>query len=110
MTTTENPYWDDDDVDLSQGDGFALHAGIVLKSILAERGISASALARHMGVARPGFTELLNGNKKLTAPLASKLEDALEYPAELLLTMMARHELAIAKADEANHVKAFASA
>lgn len=107
---THSPYWDDEDTDLSSGDGYALHAGIVLKSILTERGITATAMAAHLGVARAGFVNMLNGHRALTAPLASKVEDAIDYPAELLMTMMARHDLAIAKANEANHVEAFETA
>ena len=100
-----NPYWEEVQTGLSEGDGFALHAGLVLKSVLAERGITASALSRHLGVGRAGFTDMLNGKRALTAPMASKVEDAIGYPAELLMTVMVRHEIAKAKLDEENHVQ-----
>ncbi|MBX7458313.1 hypothetical protein K3152_08655 [Qipengyuania sp. 1NDH17] len=106
MTSRLNPYWDDEELDLSQGDGFALHAGIVLKSVLADRDIKPAVLARHLGVPHSGFYNMLNGKRAITAPLASKIEDAIGYPAETLMTMMARHDLAVARADKANHVEA----
>ena len=97
-------YWDDEDTELDEG--FALHAGTVLKGVLEDRGIKISALANHIGVARPGFNNMLNGNRALTAAMATKIEDAIGFSAELLMAMQARHDLAIAKADDDNHVEA----
>ena len=101
-----NGWWDDEDEAL-EGPGFSVHPSLIIKDILNERKITISGLATHLGVARPGFNNMLNGNRALTGALASKIGDALDYPGELLATMMARHDFAMASADAKNHVERF---
>jgi HTH-type transcriptional regulator/antitoxin HigA len=101
MTSNINPYWDEHDEIIQN---IAEHPGAVLKMYLAERHIPAAKVADYLGVARPGFANMLNAKRAITAPLAIKIEDAIGYPSELLMTLMANHELAVAKAS-ATHIQ-----
>lgn len=88
--------WDEEEEVL--GDAFALHPGLILKNhILPARRITATALADALGVARPGFSNMLNGKRSVTAALALKIEKALHYPAELLIGLQTQHDLAVAR-------------
>lgn len=100
----DNPYWDDEDEALD-GAAFAQHPGKIIKGIMEDNNITAVALAEHIGVARPGLNLVLNGKRALTGAMASRIGDALNYPGEMLNTMMARHEFATATAEPLNHVK-----
>lgn len=95
MTNAENnPFWDNED-ELLVPENFAVHPGPFLKRhVLNERGVTASALADHLGVARPGLTNMLNGKRALTTALALKIERAIGYPANLLMQMQTNYELA----------------
>ena len=101
MASNTNPYWDDHDELI---ESIAEHPGTVLKMYLSERHIPAAKVADYLGVARPGFANMLNAKRAITAPLAIKIEDAIGYPSELLMALMANHELAVAKAS-ATHIE-----
>lgn len=89
-----NPFWDEED-QLLTPESFAVHPGPFLKRhVLAERNLKASVLADHLRVARPGFTNMLNGKRALTTPLALKIERAIGYPAVILCQMQTTFDLA----------------
>lgn len=95
----ENKYWDDDENEVEAGDGFAIHPGLVIKnSILPSRLMTAVDLADMIGTARPGLNNMLNGKRDLTSDVALRISAALEYPADALMTMMTRHDLARTRA------------
>jgi antitoxin HigA-1 len=101
----QSDWWDDEDEVL--GDAFAVHPGLILKNhILPARRVTASALADAIGVARPGFTNMLNGKRAVTEALALKIERALGYPADLLIGLQTQHNLAMARANtDVSHIR-----
>lgn len=91
-----NRYWDDEE-EVLHPENFAVHPGLILKSsIIPAAGLTAMALADRLGVARPGFNNMLNGKRAITPALALKIQRAINYPASLLVTMQAAHDLAAA--------------
>lgn len=104
-----NQFWDDEDEVLSP-EAFAVHPGLFLKrNVLSKHEITASALADHIGVARPGLNNMLNGKRALTADMALLIGAALNYPADLLVRMMANHELAEAREAKAALIESIAA-
>ncbi len=98
-------WWDDDEEVL--GDAFAVHPGLILKNhVLPARRVTATALADAVGVPRPGFNNMLNGKRSVTAALALKIEKALHYPAELLIGLQTQHDLVVARQiTDVSHVR-----
>lgn len=89
-----NQFWNEEDQSLTP-ESFAVHPGPFLKRhILTGRNLKASVLADHLRVARPGFTNMLNGKRALTTPLALKIERAIGYPAAILCQMQTTFNLA----------------
>ena len=87
-------YWDEEDEVLSP-ESFAVHPGPFFKrQIMTAKGITISSLADHLMVARPGLTNMLNGKRPITTPLALKLERATGYPAVILCQMQTIYDLA----------------
>ncbi len=54
----------------------AVHPGQVLQDMLAEVGISQSALARHLGIDQTKINMICNGKRGLTADMAYRLGKA----------------------------------
>jgi addiction module HigA family antidote len=80
---------------------FAVHPGEWLRAEIVEpAGLSVSALADHLDVARQSMSKLLNGRQGLSADMAIRFEKAFELRAETLMRMQAAHELAQARAHE----------
>lgn len=77
---------------------WSIHPGLVLKhEVMAKKGVTATALADAIEVARPGLNNMLNGKRAITASLALKIEAAIGYPADMLLRLQAAHDLSEAK-------------
>jgi addiction module HigA family antidote len=77
---------------------YSIHPGLILKAeILPDRNVTGSMLADAIGVARPGFTNMLNGKRAITSTLALKIEAATGYPASLLMRLQTAHDLAEAR-------------
>jgi addiction module HigA family antidote len=64
-------------------------------------GLSVTTLARHLHVSRPALSALLNGRAGLSGEMAIRFEKAFGFQAETLLRMQAAHDLARARAREA---------
>ena len=80
---------------------FAVHPGEWLRAEIVEpAGLSVTALADHMDVARQSMSKLLNGRQGLSADMALHFEKAFGLKADTLMRMQAAHELAQARAHE----------
>jgi addiction module HigA family antidote len=70
-----------------------IHPGEFLREELAERGISQSRLAAHIGVT-PGVVNLIcNGHRGISAEMAKKLAAAMGTSAELWLNLQRSYDL-----------------
>lgn len=80
---------------------YPVHPGeILVEDVLPRFGLNVTAAAARLGVARPGFNNVLNGKRAVTPELALKIERVLGYPARLLLALQGAHDLATARHDE----------
>jgi addiction module HigA family antidote len=83
-------------------DSFAVHPGEWLRAEIVEpAGLSVTALAERLHVTRQAASNLLNGNAGLSAEMAIRFEKAFGLQAATLMRMQAAHELAGARAREA---------
>jgi addiction module HigA family antidote len=71
----------------------AIHPGKVLRDELEERGISQSALARHIGVLPRSINEICRGKRGITAPMACMLSAALGASPQFWLNLQKNWEL-----------------
>lgn len=55
----------------------ATHPGFILKNELAERGISQKEFAQAIGMGTSHLSEIINGRRSITIPIADRLEQAL---------------------------------
>jgi addiction module HigA family antidote len=82
---------------------FAIHPGAWLRSeIIEAHGLSVTDAADHLGVKRQALTNLLTGKASLSAEMAIRFEKVFETRAETLLHIQMTHELAEARAREAD--------
>jgi len=73
-----------------------VHPGDFLREELAERGISQTQLAAHVGVA-PGVINLIcNGHRGISAEMAKKLAAAMGTTPELWLNLQRGYDLSLA--------------
>jgi addiction module HigA family antidote len=80
---------------------YSVHPGeIVKEDIMPSFNISISDAASKLDVARPGFSNFLNGSRSLTVELALKLERVFNCSAPMLLQMQSNYDLQMAKMDE----------
>lgn len=80
---------------------YPAHPGEILaEDVLPRYKLNVTEAAMRLGVARPGFTNMLNGKRAMTPELALKIERVFGYPARLLLAMQVSFDLAAAKHDE----------
>lgn len=79
---------------------YPVHPGEILaEDVLPRYRLNVTEAAARLGVARPGFSNVLNGKRAITPDLALKVERVFGYPAHLLLTMQGNHDLASARHD-----------
>jgi len=70
-----------------------IHPGDFLREELADRGISQSRLAAHIGV-KPGVVNLIcNGHRGISAEMAKKLAAAMGTSAELWMNLQRSYDL-----------------
>jgi len=69
------------------------HPGVVLGEELEARAIKPSAFALQIGLYPNVITELIRGNRSISASLALKLEEALGISAGFWMRMQAQYEL-----------------
>ena len=81
---------------------FAVHPGEWLRTeIVQPYGLSVTALADRLKVTRQALSKLLNGHAGLSAEMAIRFEKAFGVAADTMLRMQAAHDLAHARAHEA---------
>jgi addiction module HigA family antidote len=82
---------------------FAVHPGAWLRTeVIKAHGLSVSAAAEHLKVARQSMSALLNSRSGLSAEMAIRFEKAFGISADTLMRMQAAHDMAAARehADE----------
>ena len=81
---------------------FAVHPGAWLRTEIVEpHGLSVTETAAKLRVTRQAMSNLLNGNAGLSAEMAIRFEKAFGVKAETMVRMQAAHDLAVARAKEA---------
>ncbi|MCH7957586.1 MAG: HigA family addiction module antidote protein [Proteobacteria bacterium] len=74
-----------------------IHPGEILRDELAERGLSANALARALGVPANRITGILNGTRALTADTALRLARCFGTSPEFWMNLQQAYELRSAR-------------
>lgn len=88
---------------LAMHPSLAVHVGDWLKTEIVEPyGLNVTSVAEHLKVSRQAMSTLLNGRCGLSADMAIRFEKAFGVRADTLLRMQAAHELAQARAHEAD--------
>ncbi|MDR0962921.1 MAG: HigA family addiction module antidote protein [Mediterranea sp.] len=83
------------------GNGFCpTHPGEVLKDEIEFRKISQRELARRMGLSYHILNDILNERRPLTTKTAMMFEAALDVPADSLMRMQLKYNMAIANEDK----------
>lgn len=81
---------------------FAVHPGAWLRTEIVEpHGLNVTQAAGKLHVTRQAMSNLLNGNAGLSAEMAIRFEKAFGVRADTMLRMQAAHDLAAARAREA---------
>ena len=70
-----------------------IHPGQFLQEELAERGISQTQLARHIGVTPGVINQICNGRRGVSPEMAKKLAVALGTTAELWMSLQSSFDL-----------------
>ena len=86
-----------------------VHPGQVLHDELAERSISQSALARHIGVLPRTINEICRGKRGISAELAVKLSRALGASPQFWLNLQTNWELGRVKSQAFRRIKPIAA-
>src|ERR1700728_5302983 len=73
----------------------AVHPGRLLKSELSARGLSASRLARDLGVPSGRITDILNGRRSITADTAVRLGRYFGNSAQFWLDLQGQYDIAM---------------
>lgn len=78
------------------------HPGeLIREEVLPAFGLNIAQAAEALGVARPGFNNMVNGHRALSHEMALKVEAAFGVSAEMLIAMQTNHDLAQARAHAA---------
>lgn len=99
MTTTRAEAERMDFSDVSDGEriGRVTPGEVLREEFMAPLGLSARALARDMGVPANRVTEILNGERAITAETAILLERRFGGSAEFWMNLQASHDLEVAR-------------
>ena len=76
-----------------------IHPGEILTDELAEMGLSAAQLARNLGVPTNRITQILNGERAITADTALRLGHWFGISPEFWLNLQKSYELRLAQAE-----------
>lgn len=76
---------------------FEKNPGFALKDLLVERGISQTALARHVGVTIQRVNEIVAGKRGISASTAWLLSGALGTTARVWMELQVDYDLAVAR-------------
>ncbi len=82
-----------------------IHPGEILREELAERGLSASALAKALGVPANRITGILNGTRALTADTALRLARYFGTSAEFWMNLQQAYELRRARKENGKAIE-----
>ena len=75
-----------------------VHPGEILKEDFMEpNGLSATALAKELGVSAPTVNDVVRGQRGITASLALKLQERFGPSAEMWMGLQSRYELDLAR-------------
>lgn len=85
-----------------------IHPGEILADELAELGISAAELARILHVPTNRITQIINGQRAITADTALRLGQWLGTGAELWLNLQKSYELRLAQQELGDELKTIA--
>lgn len=78
------------------------HPGeLIREEILPAFGLNVAQAAEALGVARPGFNNMINGHRALSHEMALKIEAAFGVDAEMLVNLQTNYDLAQARAHAA---------
>lgn len=83
----------------------AIHPGEILAGELEELGISASALARELGVPANRITQILNGQRGITAETALRLGRWLNVSPSFWLNLQKQYELRLAEQEYGQEIR-----
>jgi addiction module HigA family antidote len=82
---------------------FTVHPGVWLRTEIVEpHGLNVTVTAEKLKVTRQAMSNLLNGRAGLSADMAIRFEKAFGVRADTLVRMQASHDLAQARAHEAD--------
>jgi len=76
-----------------------IHPGRILKREMSERGLSANKLALALRVPSGRITQIINGNRGISAETALRLSRYFGNSAQFWLNLQSRYELAVAEHD-----------
>ena len=76
-----------------------IHPGLVLLDELAERGLTQSALARHIGVLPKTINEICRGKRGISGSMSMKLAQALGASPQFWLNLQTAFDLKQAEAE-----------
>ena len=82
-----------------------IHPGELLKEELDARSMSASGLAKCLGVDAPRINDIIRCKRRITADTALRLAQYFENSAEFWLNLQMRHDLAMAKKELGAKIK-----
>jgi addiction module HigA family antidote len=86
----------------------AVHPGEFLADELSALGLSARAFARHIGVPPNSVTDLINGDKRITAEMALRLAKAFGTTEQYWLNLQSYHDAKIARISIGEKIKEIA--
>lgn len=76
-----------------------VHPGEILRDELEALGLSARAFARHLGVPANAVTEILNGQRRITAAMALRLAKAFGTDPRYWTNLQSQYETKVAQAE-----------
>lgn len=82
-----------------------IHPGEILADEISELGITASDLARFLDVPKNRITEIINGNRGITADTALRLAQYFGTSAEFWMNLQKNYELRLAEQATGNKIK-----
>jgi len=91
----------------------AIHPGRFLRDELEELGLSARKFAEHIGVPHNAVTEILKGERSVSAQMAIRLGQAFSTTPQYWMNLQTLHDLKIARAEmpaEALRITSYAAA
>jgi len=82
-----------------------IHPGAVLKTVLAEAGVTANAVALALRIPANRLTEIINGRRAITADTSLRLARYFGTSAKLWINIQARYDLEVAEDALAERIK-----